>query len=49
MESNEIISNFVSRIKDLSDKFIDIGEKVSSSDLVTVALKGLIQDYKVFI
>ena len=49
MEANESISNFVSIIKDLSDKLDDIGEKVSSSDLVTVALKGLVQDYKVFI
>lgn len=49
MESNESISNFVSRIKDLSDKLGDIGEKVFSSDLVTVSLKGLVQDYKVFI
>jgi hypothetical protein len=49
MEANESISNFVSRIKDLSDKLGDIGEKVSSSDLVTITLKGLVQDYKVFI
>ena len=49
MEANESISNFVSWIKDLSDKLGDIGKKVSSSDLVTIALKGLVQDYKVFI
>lgn len=49
MEANESINNFVSRIKDLSDKLGDIGEKVSSSDLVTIALKGLVQQYKVFI
>ena len=49
MESNESISNFVSQIKYLSDKLSDIGEKVSSSDLVTITLKGLMQDYKVFI
>ena len=30
MEANESISNFISRIKDLSDKLGDIGEKVSS-------------------
>ena len=36
--------NFVSRIKDLSNKLGDIGEKVSSSDLVIVALKGSVQD-----
>jgi hypothetical protein len=49
MEANENIRNFVSRIKDLSDKLGDIGEKVSSNDLVTIALKDLMQDYKVFI
>jgi hypothetical protein len=49
MEANENISTFISRIKDLSDKLGDIGEKVSSSDLVTITLKGLVQDYKVFI
>ena len=49
MDTNESISNFVSRIKDLSDKLGDIGEKVSSTDLVTVTLKGLVPDYKVFI
>jgi len=49
MEENESISNFISRIKYLSDKLGDIGDKVSSYDLVTITLKGLVQDYKVFI
>jgi hypothetical protein len=49
MEANERISNFVSRIKYLSDKLGDIGEKVSISDLVTITLKGLVQYYNVFI
>jgi hypothetical protein len=49
MEANESISNFISPIKDLSDKLGDIGEKVSNSDLVTITLKGLVQDYQVFI
>jgi hypothetical protein len=49
MESNESISTFISRIKDLSDKSGDIGEEVFSSDLVTITLKGLVQDYKLFI
>ena len=49
MEANESIRNFISRIKDLSDKLGDIGEKVSSIDLVIITLKGLGQDYKVFI
>jgi len=49
MEANENISNFVSRIKDLSDKLGDIGENVSGNDLLIIALNGLVQDYKVFI
>jgi hypothetical protein len=49
MEANESISNFISHIKDLSDKLGDIGETISSSYLVTITLKGLLQDYKVFI
>jgi hypothetical protein len=49
MESNESISNFVSRIKYLSNKLGDIGEQVSSNDLVTISLKGLMQYYKVLI
>lgn len=49
MEANQSISNFISRIKYLSDKLGDIGEKVSSIDLVTITLKGLVQDYEDFI
>ena len=48
MEANESIGNFVSIMKYLSDILGDIGEKVSSSDLVTISLKGLVQYYKVF-
>ena len=44
MEANENISNFISCVKDLSDKLGDIGEKVSSTDLVTIILNGLVQD-----
>ena len=42
MEASESLINFISCIKDLSDKLGDIGEKVSSIDLVTVTLKGLV-------
>ena len=49
MESNESISNFISRVKDLSDKLGDIGEKVSNTDLVTIILNGLVQDYQIFV
>ena len=49
MEDNEGVRKFISCIKELSDKLGDIGEIVESSDLVTVTLKGLVPDYKVFI
>jgi hypothetical protein len=49
MEANENISNFISRVKDLSDKLGDIGEKVSNTDLVTITLNGLVQDYQIFV
>lgn len=49
MEASENISNFISRVKDLSDKLGDIGEKVSITDLVTITLNGLVQDYQIFV
>ena len=49
MEANEGVSKFISHIKELTNKLGDIGEIVESSDLVTVTLKGLVPDYKVFI
>jgi hypothetical protein len=49
MESNENITTYVSRIKDLCDQLSEIGEKVSNSDMVTITLKGLIKDCHVFI
>lgn len=49
MEENENVTNFISRIKDLKDKLGDIGEKVSPTDLVTVTLNGMLEDYQMFI
>ena len=49
MDANEGVSKFISRIKELSDKFEDIGEVVEISYLVTVTLKDLVPNYKVFI
>lgn len=48
MEANENITNFISYAKDLSDKLGDVGEKVSSTDLVTITLYGLVQGYHLF-
>jgi len=49
IEANENIANYVSRIKYLCDQLSAIGDKVSNSDMVTIALKFLITDYHVFI
>ena len=49
MEVNESITKYLSHIKDLRDNLGDIGKEMSSSDLVTITLKGLLPDYKVFI
>jgi hypothetical protein len=49
MEENENIIDYLSRIKDLKDKLGNIGEEVSSSDLVTVTLNGMLHEYQVFI
>ena len=46
METNETITTYVSRIKDLCDQLSAIGDKVSDTDMVTIALKGLIKDYQ---
>ena len=39
MEANEGVSKYISRIKDLTDNLAAIGEKVASTDQVTIALK----------
>ncbi len=49
VEANENISNFISNVKYLRDKLGDIGEKVSSTDLVAITLNGLVQDYQIFV
>ena len=49
MEENESVSDFISRIKDLKDKLGDIRESVSSTDLVTVTLNGMLDEYQIFI
>ena len=50
MDVNEITMNkYLSRIKDFTYNLGDIGEEVSSTDLVSITLKGLLPDYKIFI
>eukprot|EP01018_Ginkgo_biloba_P006693 Gb_18192 [translate_table: standard] len=49
MDENESVNDYLSRVKELKDKLGDIGEKISSTDLVTVTLNGMTSDYQVFI
>ena len=49
MEENESVINFISRIKDLKDILCDIGETISSTDLVNVTLNGMLDEYQMFI
>lgn len=49
MEENESVAGFMARVKDLSDKLGAIGEKVSDSDLVTLTLNRMTDEYQMFI
>jgi len=49
MEENESTAGFIARVKDLKDRLGDIGEKVSDSDLVTITLNGMTDEYQMFI
>ena len=49
MDINESINTFLGRIKDMKDKLGDIGERVSNTDLVTISLNGMLEDYQMFI
>ena len=49
MDVNETMNKYLSQIKYFRDNLGDIGEEVSSTDLVSITLKGLLLDYKIFI
>jgi hypothetical protein len=49
MDGNESVSSFLDRIKEVKDKLGNIGETVSSTDLVTITLNGMLEDYQMFI
>ena len=49
MEVNESVSEFLSRVKELRDKLADVGELVSSNDLVRLTLNEMVSDCQVFI
>ena len=48
IEVNESVSEFLSRVKELRDKLADVNEQVSSNDLVTITLNGMVSYYHVF-
>ena len=45
MDENESVSSFLGCIKEVKDKLGNIGEKVSSIDLGTITLNGMLEDY----
>ena len=49
MEENEIVSSFISWIKDLKIKLEDFNEIAVDADLVTITMNGMIDDYQMFI
>lgn len=49
MELNEIVAAFIVRIKDLKNKLSDIGDTVVDTDLVTITMNGVTDDYQMFI
>jgi hypothetical protein len=49
MDGNESVSSFLGRIKEVKDKLGNIGEIVSNTDLVTITLNGMLEDYHMFI
>jgi hypothetical protein len=49
MDGNESVSSFLGRIKEVKDKLVNIGEIVSNTDLVTITLNGMLEDYHMFI
>lgn len=49
MNKNESVARFIARVKDLSNKLGAIGEKVSDSDLITLTLNRMTDEYQTFI
>jgi hypothetical protein len=49
MDGNESVSSFLGRIKEVKDKLVNIRETISNTDLVTITLNGMLEDYQMFI
>jgi hypothetical protein len=49
MDGNESVSSFLGHIKEVKYKLVNIGEIVSNTNLVTITLNGILEDYQMFI
>jgi hypothetical protein len=49
MDGNESVSSFLGRIKEVKHKLVNIRETISNTDLVTITLNGMPEDYHMFI
>jgi hypothetical protein len=49
MDGNKSISSFLGHIKEVKDKLVNIAETISNTDLVTITLNGMLEDYHMFI
>ena len=49
MEENETIAAFIARIKYLKNNLADIGDTVADTDLVTITMNSVTDDYQMFI
>ena len=49
MDGNESVSSFLGCIKEVKYKLGNIGEKISSTDLVTITLNGMLEECQRFI
>jgi hypothetical protein len=49
MDGNEFVSSFLGCIKEVKYILVNIGKIVSNTDLVTITLNGMLEDYQMFI
>ena len=49
MDGSESVSSFLGCVKEVKDNLGNIGETISSTDLVTITLNGMLEDYQMFI
>ena len=49
MDGNESVSSFLGCIIEVKDNLVNIGETISNTDLVTITLNGMLEDYHMLI